>query len=263
MQHVKSTLNKIFDYAVLYEYLSFSSAQAVKMTTPIMDKIAKKERLERKFLDEHEVRALLQELLKRRNQAYYDLTLFLIGTGCRIGEAGALTVDNVDFDRRQVSIQNSLQTHNLKVDDFYLDAPKTASGERVEELPDFAIRAVKRCIQRNSTIDADHKTFPSDVYHFSKAFFRTEYGSPISSHAFRMVLARINDYLCKNCEAVYGFKWTKNAVPHSFWYIHISVLRSNPAVELKEVQKRVGHIMEETTAGYTHRLTHSQKSLLV
>lgn len=259
MQHIKSTLNKIFDYAVLYNYLPFSPAQNVKMATPIADKVAKKERLEQKFLDEREVRVLIQELRKRRNPAYYELFLFLIGTGCRIGEAGALTVDDVDFDRRLVSIQKSLQTHDLRVDDYYQDTPKTAAGERIEELPEFSIAAIKRCIQRNKAIDASHKETPSDAYHFSEAIFRTEYGSPISSHAFREVLGRINVYLCKHCETVYGFKWTKNAVPHSFRHIHISVLRNDPSMELKEVQERVGHVMEETTANYTHLLTHSQK----
>ncbi|HFI0792199.1 TPA: tyrosine-type recombinase/integrase [Streptococcus suis] len=50
----------------------------------------------------------------------------------------------------------------------------------------------------------------------------------------------------------YGFKWNKNVVPHSFRHIHISALRNNNDVPLKEIQLRVGHVEVETTNGYTH-----------
>ncbi len=41
-------------------------------------------------------------------------------------------------------------------------------------------------------------------------------------------------------------------VPHSFRHIHISALRNNNDVPLKEIQLRVGHVEVETTNGYTH-----------
>ncbi|WP_214463771.1 site-specific integrase [Levilactobacillus brevis] len=259
MQHIKSTLNKIFDYGVLYNILPFSPSQIVKLKSSVADKVAKKKRLERKFLDEREIKVLIAELKKRRNPAYLDLTLFLIGTGCRIGEATALTREDFDFDKNLVSIESSLQTHDLKVDDYYLDTTKTAAGERVEEVPEFAIQAVKRCVTRNEAVDKHHRELPSSAFHFSDVVFRTEYGSPISSHSFRELLSRITAYLQKNCVRLYGFEWKKNVVPHSFRHIHISILRSDPSVPLKEVQERVGHVEEETTDDYTHRLTHSQK----
>ncbi|WP_263849820.1 tyrosine-type recombinase/integrase [Secundilactobacillus pentosiphilus] len=55
----------------------------------------------------------------------------------------------------------------------------------------------------------------------------------------------------------------KNAIPHSFRHTHISVLRSNANIPLKEVQERVGHVLAETTDGYTHEMTNDQsKSVL-
>ncbi len=259
MQHIKSTLNKIFDFAVLYNYLTFSPSQVVKVRSTVTDKIEQKERLEKKFLNGREVHVLIQELQNRRNPAYLDLTLFLIATGCRIGEAGALTAENIDFDKKTVSIQASLQSNNLRVNDYYLDTTKTSAGERTEALPDFAIAALKRCLERNKLMDDDHRNNPSDAFTYSKSIFRTEYGSPITSHSFREVLGRINRDLEKNCQQRYGFEWTKNVVPHSFRHIHISILRADPSIPLKEVQQRVGHIEEETTAGYTHLLNKSQK----
>ncbi|MFT8361679.1 MAG: tyrosine-type recombinase/integrase [Sporolactobacillus sp.] len=58
-----------------------------------------------KVLDEREVKVLLAELRKRRNQNYYDLALFLVGTGCRIGEASALTESDIDFENQWVTIE--------------------------------------------------------------------------------------------------------------------------------------------------------------
>jgi len=258
MQHIKSTFNKIFDYAVLYNILPFSPSQVVKLRASVDEKIAKKERLNDKFLNAAEIKALISELKKRRNPSYLDLALFLLGTGCRIGEAAALTVDSIDFQKKTVTIDRSLQSHDLTVDNYYLDTTKTPAGERVEELPDFVIEALKRSIERNKVVDQLHGECPSDAFHFSKAIFRTEYGSPITSHSFRELLSRISSYLRKNCETVYGFKWTKNVVPHSFRHIHVSILRSDSSISLKEVQERVGHVEEETTDGYTHRFSHSQ-----
>lgn len=258
MQHIKSVLNKIFDYAVLYNILPFSPSQVVKLRASLDEKLAKKERLNQKFLNEDEISVLISELKKRRNPSYLDLALFLLGTGCRIGEAAALTVDNIDFSKKTVSIESSLQYHDLTVDEYYLDTTKTPAGERIEELPDFAVEALKRCVARNKAVDDQHKSCPSDAFHYSKSLFRTEYGSPITSHSFREILTRVSSYLHANCEEVYGFKWTKNVVPHSFRHIHVSILRDDTTIPLKEVQERVGHVEEETTDGYTHRFSHSQ-----
>lgn len=261
MQHIKCTLNKIFDYGVLHNAISFSPLKAVKLVASLEDRQAKKQRSENKFLNERELKALLVELKERRNQNYYDLALFLIGTGCRIGEASALTVSDIEFQNQTVTIDKSLQAHDLKVDEFYLDTTKTEAGERIEQLPEFVIQALKRVIERNKEFDEHAKQFPSSAFRENNFLFRTEYGSPITSHSFRAVLSRVNNSLHLKCRKKYGFVWTKNAVPHSFRHIHISVLQSYN-VPLKEVQERVGHVKAETTHGYTHLMdTTQQKSV--
>lgn len=259
MQHIKCTLNKIFDYGVLHNAIPFSPSRVVKLNATVEDKRAKKQRLEMKFLNENEVRVLLSELKKRRNQNYYDLALFLLGTGARIGEACACTALDIDLDKKLVTIDKSLQSHDLRVDEFYLDTTKTEAGERVEQLPDFVIEAVKRVIERNKQFEARIEGSSSKVFRNADFLFRTEYGAPITSHSFREILGRINEDLLLTCEEKYGFKWTKNAVPHSFRHIHISVLRNDPTIPLKEVQARVGHLQEATTNVYTHAMSGSQE----
>ncbi|MEL1270563.1 tyrosine-type recombinase/integrase [Lactiplantibacillus plantarum] len=259
MQHIKCTLNKIFDYGVLHNAIPFSPSRVVKLNATVEEKRAKKRRLEMKFLDEREVNALLSELKGRRNQNYYDLALFLIGTGCRIGEASALTESDIDFENHLVTIDKSLQAHDLRVDEYYLDTTKTEAGERVEQLPEFVMQALKRVIERNKKFDNHMENFPSQVFRKVDFLFRTEYGAPITSHSFREILGRVNKVLQVNCQEKYGFEWTKNAIPHSFRHIHISVLRNDPTIPLKEIQARVGHVQAETTNGYTHLLSASQE----
>lgn len=58
----------------------------------------------------------------------------------------------------------------------------------------------------------------------------------------------------------YGFQWKKNVVPHSFRQTTISLLQSDPNVPLKEVQQRVGHVLSEITAMYTHAMTSDQSN---
>ncbi|HEM3587819.1 TPA: site-specific integrase [Streptococcus suis] len=252
MQHIKSTLNKIFDYGVLHSVVPYSPSRVIKLYASISDKKERKERKEAKFLTEAEVQVLFSELNKRRNKNYFDLAIFLVGSGCRIGEASALRETDFDFDKQSVEISKSLQSHDLKVEDFYDDSTKTTAGERTILLPDFVMEAVQRVSIRNKDFQTHMTTHPSEAFWENDYLFKTEYGSPITSQSFRAILTRINKDLRKNCEARYGFKWNKNVVPHSFRHIHISALRNNNDVPLKEIQLRVGHVEVETTNGYTH-----------
>lgn len=263
MQHIKCTINKIFDFGVLHGIIQFSPSKPVKLRASVAEKQAIRQRREDKFLNQKEIHVLLGELKKRRNLAYYDMVIFMVATGCRIGEAGALTVKDIDFKKKTVSISKSLQTHDLKVEDYYDDSTKTMAGERIEQLPDVALDAVQRCLARNKIFDMKRQEQPSEAFHASESLFRTEYGSPISSHALREILGRVNNHLKKHCLEEYGFEWTKNAIPHSFRHTHISVLRNDANIPLKEVQERVGHVLAETTDGYTHEMTNDQsKSVL-
>lgn len=187
MQHIKCTFNKIFDYGVFHNAIPFSPSRVIKLNATITEKHAKKERLERKFLNQREVRVLLSELKRRRNQNYYDLALFLVGTGCRIGEASALTENDIDFENQLVTIEKSLQAHDLRVDDFYLDTTKTEAGERVEKLPVFVIEAIKRVIERNKVFDEYCDKSPHETFRQFDFLFKTEYGAPITSHSFREI----------------------------------------------------------------------------
>jgi integrase len=62
-----------------------------------------------------------------------DLVRFLLGTGCRIGEALALTWPHVDLERHLVHIEATLI--RVKGQGLLMKRPKTKSGVRVLRLP--------------------------------------------------------------------------------------------------------------------------------
>jgi len=62
-----------------------------------------------------------------------DLARFLLGTGCRIGEALALTWPNVDLERHVVNIEATLI--RVRGQGLMMKRPKTKSGVRVLRVP--------------------------------------------------------------------------------------------------------------------------------
>ena len=224
----------------------------IKLETSLEKKRETKKKREAKFLEIHEIRAFFETLSQRRNPNYYDLVIVLLFSGLRIGEA-AFTKEDFDAERGILHIDKALQYHDLKVSEFYFDETKTINADRDVALPKVACDAILRAILRSEEFDLYAIENPCEAFTFSESVFRTEYGSPITSHSFREVLARVETDLIKNCEDRYGFKWTKHVTPHSFRHMHITYLQSEGMkVAIKEIMERVGHANYETTMLYTH-----------
>ncbi|MBY4977261.1 tyrosine-type recombinase/integrase [Streptococcus suis] len=263
--HIRSSLNKILNYGVLHQIYQYNPLLAVKINVSKSKKRKAKLRKKMQFLEVHELLVFFEELSKRRNPNYYDLAIFLLFTGIRIGEAGAVVESSVDLEKAILDVSRSLQSHDLKVDDFYYDETKTDESERYVRLPQIAVDAYLRALQRSNEFDKYMFKNPKKSFRKSSSVFRTEYGSPITSHSFREIISRIETDLKKNCMERYGFEWKKHVTPHSFRHMHITYLqRGDAPVPLKEIMERVGHVNPETTMGYTHSTIESQnQSILV
>lgn len=252
MLHIKSTCNKVFNHGVLYNIIQFSPMSVIKLETPLEKK------REARFLEIHEIRAFFETLSRRRNPNYYDLAIVLLFSGLRIGEA-AFTKEDFDAERGVLHIDKALRYHDLKVSEFYFDETKTINADSEVALPKVPCDAILRAIERSEDFDRYAIENPCEAFTFSESVFRTEYGSPISSHSFREALARVETELIKNCEERYGFKWTKHVTPHSFRHMHITYLQSEGmSVAIKGIMERVGHANYETTMLYTHHQGASQ-----
>lgn len=262
MQHIKSTLNKIFDHAVDNDLIPYSPSRDIRLRATAEEKKQKRERSDAKYLEPHEFAALIDRLLHRRNQNYRDLALFMGLCGLRVGEATALSEADFDFKSNTVRIDKSLQTHDLSPEDYYIDTTKTEASVRTVLLPKVAVDAVKNAIERGKKLDAyiekylkKHTNNRGYYRHSDFDFdfiFRTEYGSPISQNSFYNLLQRVNVELVRKCEKLYGFKWTKNAVTHSYRHIQATYLQDSSVSE-REILARIGHANRLTLSAYTHQ----------
>lgn len=79
-----------------------------------------------------------------KTRKWYRLIVFLLGTGCRMGEARGLTWDDCDFERGLIFVRRQTQYYKGDDEETYsehLTSTKTESGERVIPMLD-AVREV-------------------------------------------------------------------------------------------------------------------------
>lgn len=129
-----------------------------------------------------------------RGSWYYDLYVFLINTGCRIGEAGAL--DFCDVDEESVSIKKTL---TFKDGAWGVgDSPKTKKGTRTIPLTAEARHALER-----------QKKFNMDFFGYNlltgRRFFTNQHGGFI-----------IDKSIIRDIERICKKSGVERFTPHAF-----------------------------------------------
>ena len=158
-------------------------------------------------------------------ERYRALVTLAAGTGLRQGEIFGLTVDRIDFLRRQLTVDRQLVTMPDRAP--YLAPPKTQASVRVVPLPQVVIDAVA----------AHLATWPTDQFVFS-----TELGDPIRRTAFseriwRPALKRAG---------------LSGVTMHGLRHFYASLLIRH-GESVKTVQARLGHASAaETLDTYNH-----------
>jgi integrase len=71
-----------------------------------------------------------------------DLTGFLLGEGCRLGEALVVAWNSIDLDQCTVEIQYTVV--RLKGGGLVRKGTKTSTGERILRLPAFVVAILRR-----------------------------------------------------------------------------------------------------------------------
>src|SRR3954447_6497699 len=104
---------------------------------------------------------------------YRALVVLAVGTGLRQGEAFGLTVDRVDFLRRELTVDRQLVTMPDRAP--YLAPPKTQASVRAVPLPQVVVDALA----------AHLAAWPTD-----ELVFTTELGDPIRRTAFSAAVWR-------------------------------------------------------------------------
>ncbi|MDA9472291.1 site-specific integrase [Enterococcus sp. 5H] len=239
---------KVMDHAITLEITDKNPFQRV--TRPKVKHTRKDKDV--KFYTSEQVQQVLSYLdnkvksVKDSNLLYkyfaeWDFTMYrtLAFTGIRGGEALALTWDDVNFNKRLLTISKTLsQTRN----GFSVQPPKTKSSNRVISIDDKTCQQLKKWQLRQREF-----FFQSGIKNKNIIFSDYE-----SNYSNRQSLYQRSTRLSK---AVH----LPNIGTHGWRHTHASMLYE-AGIPMKEAQERLGHAsLEMTNSIYTH-LSDKQKN---
>lgn len=149
----RACLSLMFQHAATFDAITFNPALLAK--SPKRAEPAPMARA----LEEDEVATLMRKL--RRDAAAVgndtpDLIEFLLGTGCRIGEAMALRTSQLDLDAGAVKINATVTEAGRE------ERTKSEAGQRVLVLPAHIVAMLRRRIA-DPAIRTDVAVFPSPL----------------------------------------------------------------------------------------------------
>ncbi len=178
---VKILLSDLFTVAMENEYAAKNPAKSVKLT---------KEKPDERFVLTAEEQ---EEFLTCSAGTFYDnFYNVALNTGLRPGEMFALTEDDLDFDRKTISVTKTLIYQQLEGDEkkeFHLGPPKTDSSARTVPMDRTAEKALWKQIALKKILARRH---PRDG-EFADLLFVTRNNTPICSQILIDAIKRITD----------------------------------------------------------------------
>jgi integrase len=156
----------------------------------------------------------------------HPLWVFLATTGCRLGEALALTWADVDLVAGTITVTKSAQRINGQ---WVTTEPKTQAGTRTIAVPAETVAALRR----QATYRLAHGAGP--------LVFGNELGQPLTN-------GRIAWHMRQGCHRL----GLPSLSPHGLRHLHASLLLAE-GLPLPEVSRRLGHANPSITAQvYSH-----------
>ena len=175
-------------------------------------------------------------LTAAKDSHYYNLYVFLLNTGCRIGEAGALMIG--DVSKNNVKISRTITRTEVGGYEIGIDA-KTEAGKRTIPMNEEAQQAWKAQKDFNSAIDG--------AISISDPVFRAPRGSLIKS-------ANVNADIAKICKKAGIDRFSAHAFRDTF---ATRCVESN--MQVKTLQVILGHTDVSMTLGLYAHVMEDQK----
>lgn len=167
---------------------------------------------------------------------WFVLFNFLYYTGVRIGELMALNWNDVDFNRKTVSISKTL-SNKIGIGRYLILEPKTQNSVRVIDLDDNLMNLL-----------IEHFYSEKKLYYFEKKMFI--FGN--IRHIPLITIARAKDkYINKYNSRKEEKDKLKRITLHGFRHSHASLL-INLGLDFKDVADRLGHTPEICQKVYYH-----------
>lgn len=213
---------------------------------------------ERRVLTKQEQKIFLDKI---ESSFYKELYHFMLLTGVRVGEMGALQWSDIDFENKFIYINHSLTCHYVKgKKTLMITTPKTKNSFR--KIPFFGeteqVLLTQKEKQQKLKKQLGERWRGSDELENADLVFTSSMGSPVTryvlEHDMRQLSKEINELELYNAR-LQG----RNAV--AFEYIHPHALRHTFAtrcfekgMNVETVQKIMGHANINVTMSYTHVL---------
>ena len=157
LKTVNNQLAALFNYAMKYYDLQNNPCRRA-------GSIGKSKADEMKFWTKQEFKQFLEGVSDKRQSYIAFQTLYW--TGMRIGELMALTYNDIDLEKRTVSINKSYQRFNER---DVITPPKMPKSNRIVNIPKFLTEELKEYISRL------YGLMPGDrMFQFTKAFLEHE-----------------------------------------------------------------------------------------
>ncbi|WP_105155379.1 tyrosine-type recombinase/integrase [Streptococcus suis] len=234
----KSMLNLAFDYAVDLDIIKENPSRRAKLPR-IKKTLEDWKKIEEKYLEEDEIKPLLEELCRRPSTYRIGLAgEFMSLNGCRIGELICIEPEDRNFETRQLELHGTYD-HTEGYRNGEKTTPKTVASYRETLMTKREMEIIQEFEFMN---ELEKNTNPR--YKDMGYIFTTKNGVPIQTNSFNLALKKANQRLEKPIQ--------KNLTSHIFRHTLVSRLAEN-RVPLKAIMDRVGHADAKTTTQiYTH-----------
>lgn len=265
--HVRSLLNDLHDNEYSYSTISKAKILLVDMfDKALLDdlvwknvargiRIPRDDNYERRVLTTEEQLSFLETA---KGTYYYNLYVVALNTGMRIGEISALTPKDINFEKKEISINKSLTYIKYDEDEkktFHLGPPKTNKSKRIIPITKECEIALKKQYMQNNIVKS--KLHCNPIEGFEDLIFCTSLNGPICPQIIiddiKRILKQIN-MMRDDSDQFESFSF------HSFR--HTFATRCFEAgMEAKAVQEILGHASIQMTMDlYTHVTDNKKKS---
>ena len=170
-------------------------------------------------------------------QKYYDEIIILLGTGLRISELCGLTEADIDLDKQLINVDHQL----LKIADvgYYVETPKTKSGNRVIPMSEKVLEAFQRVLNKRKYVQ------PVILEGYTKFLFLNRNGLPkVAVNYESMFRGLVRKYTKTQKVAL-----PKVMTPHTLRHTFCTTL-ANAGMNPKALQYIMGHSNINMTLNY-------------
>ena len=215
---VHSINKRVLQYGVSLQLIPFNPARDV-----ILPKVVKPDNKAIKFIDYDDLKALMSYMEKLSNKKYsyyFDYVLYsvLLATGCRFGEAIALTWSDIDFENATIDINKN---YNRLVD--IVGTPKSKAGFRVISIDQKTVNLLRLYKNRQRHLFTDISSEAPEVV----------FATPTRKYQNTAIRQESLDRRLKEIDC-------PRFTFHAFRHTHASLLL-NAGISYKELQYRLGH----------------------